>query len=119
MMLGAIIFYENQGSPYGIWHRSDTATLMEECRKDIFEPNGFISTRMYEKEGIKPSIYECDYPLNHSNVLAEWVKGYGIVCMLGQADSNRITRLLWQYDDGDNIPEEKELKYITFFKLNR
>ena len=43
LLLGAIIFYENQETPFGTWRRSDGATLMEECRKDIFEPNGFIT----------------------------------------------------------------------------
>ncbi|HEC76133.1 MAG TPA: hypothetical protein ENI33_02595 [Thermoplasmatales archaeon] len=117
LLLGAIIFYENQSQAGYKLHRSDGATLMEECRKDIFEPNGLLCTTMYEKKGIRPSIYEYDYPLNHSNVLSEWKKGYGIVNMLGHASNVQIDRLVWDHDDGNNIPEYPgELKYIPFLR---
>ncbi|KAA0002868.1 MAG: hypothetical protein FE048_02890 [Thermoplasmata archaeon] len=119
LLLGAIIFYENQTQVGYKWHRSDGATLMEECRNDIFEPNGFLFTRMYEEEGIKPSTYEYDYPLNRSNVLSEWKKGYGIVNMLGHANNIQIDRLVWDHDDGDNVPEyPEELKYIAFLRYS-
>ncbi|RLF38572.1 MAG: hypothetical protein DRN12_08235 [Thermoplasmata archaeon] len=117
LLLAAIIFYENQTMVGYKWHRSDGATLMEKCRNDIFEPNGFNSTSMYEKEGIRPSIYKYDYPINHSNVLSEWKKGYGIVNMLGHASNLQIGRLVWNYDDGNNVPEyPEEVEYIDFLQ---
>ena len=117
-MLGSIIYYENLEAFNWTYERSDGATLMEECRIDIFEPNGFSCVRMYEKEGIRPSTYECEYPLTRSNVLLEWTKGYGIVNILGHADERHITRFIWNHDDGDNIPEFAggELSYIDFLR---
>jgi hypothetical protein len=119
LLPGAVIFYENQEGAGYTWERSDGATLMEECRLDIFEPNGFLCTRMYEIEGIRPSTYEYDIPLTHENVKSEWVNNYGIVDMLGHASNTKITRLVWEEDDGDNIPEYPgELDYINFLTIS-
>ncbi len=119
LLIGAIIFYENQSHMNHVWHRSDGATLMEECREDIFEPNGFNITRLYEKEGLKPSIYECEHPLNRSNVLSEWRGDYGIINLLGHANNREVDRLIWRYDDGDNIPEYPgELEYEMFLQYS-
>jgi hypothetical protein len=115
-LLAAIIYYENQETESGLRSRSDGATLMEACRTDFFEPNGFTATRMYEAEGISPSIYDYDYPLNHSNVLSEWTKGYGIINMIGHADNMIVLRSVWDHDDGDNIAEPTELEYIRFLR---
>jgi len=89
---------------------------MEECRNDIFEPNDCICARMYETEGIRPSTYHYEYPLDRSNVLSEWTNNYGIVNMLGHSNERSATRFIWDHDDGDNIPEisEGELIYKDF-----
>lgn len=115
LLLGSIIYYENLEAFNWTYARSDGATLMEECRIDIFEPNGFSCVRMYEQEGIRPSTYEYEYPLTRSNVLSEWTKGYGIVNLLGHANNRVVTRFLWNHDDGDNIPEFEggELTYVN------
>jgi len=118
LLAGAVIFYKNMEASGYTWERSDGATLMEECRLDIFEPNGYSCTRMYEEEGLRPSIYEYDIPLAKENVLIEWTKNYGIVDMLGHASNTKITRLVWTEDDGDNIPEYPgELDYTTFLSI--
>ena len=44
LLPGAVIFYENQEASGYTWQRSDGATLMEECRLDIFEPNEYSCT---------------------------------------------------------------------------
>lgn len=118
LLLGSIIYYENMEAFNHVYERSDGATLMELCRTDIFEPNNFSCTTMYEKEGIRPSLYQCDYPLEYATVLSEWTKGYGIVNMLGHASEKIITRFIWSKDDGDNIPEmsNNELYYRDFLR---
>ena len=113
LLLGAIIYYNNYEAYEWIYERSDGATLMEECRNDIFEPNGFSCVRMYETEGIRPSIYTYEYPLDRLNVLSEWGNGYGIVNMLGHANERFIQRFIWDHDDGDNIPEYSEGELIS------
>jgi hypothetical protein len=85
LSLASIIYYENLTAFNWTYARSDGATLMEKCRTDILEPNGYTTVRMYEKEGIRPSTYACEYPISHENVLTEWTKGYGLVNMLGHA----------------------------------
>ncbi len=118
LLLGSIIYYENLEAFNWTYERSDGATLMEECRLDIFEPNGFSCVRMYEQEGIRPSTYECEYPLTRSNAISEWTKGYRIVNILGHANNRYITRFIWNHDDGDNIPEFEggELTYIDLLR---
>ena len=118
LLLGAVIYYQGLEAFEWVYDRSDGATVMEECRNDIFDPNGFSCIRMYETEGLRPTTYLYDFPLNRSNVLSEWKKGYGIVNMLGHANERYVSRFIWDYDDGDNIPElsEGELIYIDFLK---
>jgi len=119
LLLGAVIFYENQDASGYIWERSDGATLMEEVRRDLFEPHSYQCMRMYEEEGIRPTTYDYDKALTRENVLAEWTNGYGIVDMLGHAGNTLITRLVWTEDDGDNIPEYPgELEYPPFLRIS-
>jgi hypothetical protein len=118
LSLASIIYYEKFTAFNWTYARSDGATLMEKCRTDILEPNGFSTVRMYEKEGLRPSTYTCEYPISHQNVLMEWTKGYGLVHMLGHASEFITTQFIWDHDDGDNIPEQtgNELKYVDFLR---
>jgi len=113
LLLGAISYYQGLEAYGWVYDRSDCATIMEECRIDIFDPEDFNSVRMYEAEGIRPSTYNYEYPLEHSNVLSEWTNNYAIVNMIGHSNENRAARWIWDHDDGDNIPEvgEGELIY--------
>ena len=117
LLAGAMLYYDKYTDEWGEWHRIDAATLMEKCWNDIFKPNGFTSTKLYEKEGIKPSIYQCDYPLNHSNVLAHW-KEHGIVNVFGHGNNLIVARLVWTHDNGDNIPQDNELSTPTVLRAN-
>jgi Phr family secreted Rap phosphatase inhibitor len=118
LSLASIIYYENMTAFNWTYARSDGATLMEKCKSDILEPHGYLTVRMYEKEGIRPSTYTCEYPISHKNVLTEWIKGYGLVNMLGHASEYVTTQFIWDHDDGDNIPEqtEGELQYVDFLR---
>jgi hypothetical protein len=118
LLLGSILYYENLEANNHIYNRSDGATLMEECRTDIFEPMDFNCYRMYETEGLRPSTYDFDLPLNYSNVLTEWIKDYSIVNMVGHANQGSIARYIWHRDDGNNIPEinNNELLYRYFLQ---
>ena len=105
LLLGAISYYQGLESYGWVYDRSDCATLMEECRIDIFEPEDFNCIRMYEAEGLRPSTYNYEYPLEHSNVLSEWKNNYAIVNMVGHSNENLAARWIWDNDDGNNIPE--------------
>jgi hypothetical protein len=119
LSLAAIIYYENMTAFNWTYERSDGATLTEECWNDIFQPEGYTHVCMYEKDGIRPSTYECDFPLTHENVRSEWTNGYGIVNMLGHSLEMKVSRFIWDHDDGDEIPEFEggELIYIDFLRF--
>jgi len=119
LSLAAIIYYQNMTSFNWTYARSDGATLMEECWTDIFQPQGYTHVCMYENEGISPSTYPYDYPLTQQNVVSQWTQGYGIVNMIGHSSETKVTRLIWNFDDGDNIPEFSagELIYRDFLRF--
>lgn len=112
LMLAAISYYQGLESFGWTYDRSDCATIMEECLIDIFEPKGFNCVRMYEAEGLRPSLYNYEYPLEHLNVLSEWRKNYSIVNMIGHSNENLAARWIWDHDDGDNIPEVEKGELI-------
>jgi len=112
LLLGAISYYQGLESYGWVYDRSDCATIMEECRIDIFDPEDFNYVRMYEAEGLRPSTYNYEYPLEHSNVLSEWTNNYAIVNMVGHSNENLAARWIWDHDDGDNIPEVDEGELI-------
>ena len=113
LLLGAIIYYQGLEAYGWVYDRSDGATIMEECRIDIFDPEDFNYVRMYEAEGLRPSTYNYEYPLEHSNVLSEWTNNYAIVNMVGHSNENLAGRWIWDHDDGDNIPEVGEGELIS------
>jgi hypothetical protein len=108
LLLGAISYYQGLVSNGWVYDRSDLATIMEKCKIDIFDPEDFTCVRMYEAEGLQPSTYDYEYPLEHSNVLTEWKNNYAIVNMIGHSNENFAARWIWDHDDGDNIPEVEE-----------
>ncbi|MHC1625152.1 MAG: C25 family cysteine peptidase [Methermicoccaceae archaeon] len=114
LLLGAIINYENEDGEEQ--PETDGANGMEECRNDIFIPNGYICTTMYEKNGLKPSQHNCDYPLTHENVLTEWKKGYGIVNWWAHGTLRASSRKVWENDDGDSVPERDEISWPKFIE---
>ena len=108
----AIANYENEdnsGNP-----RTDFATLMEELWNDVYNPNGFSQTTMYEKAGLSPSTYSCDYDLTKENVITYWPDGYGIVSLDGHGNAGGVYRKIWESDDGDGVPEGDEMDSIAF-----
>ncbi len=120
LLLGAISYYQGLESHGWVYNRSDCATLMEECRLDIFDPEDFNCTRMYEAEGLRPSTYTYEYPLEHTNVLSEYTNNYAIINMVGHSNENLAARWIWDWDDGDNIPEiaEGELRYKDILNIH-
>ncbi len=123
LLLGFMQEYENHtgGGEYG---RVDNAEEMELLKNNIFIPNDFICTTMYEKGGISPSNHSCDYPLSHENVVNQWKTGYGFVNWVGHSGTVKAYSLIWNKDNGNGIPEVEEVeqnvcvKSVDSFKLN-
>jgi len=74
---------------------------------------------MYEAQGLRPSTYTYNFPLEHSNVLSEYKNNYAIVNMVGHSNEKLSARWIWDWDDGDNIPEvnQGELSYKDILNI--
>ena len=113
LLCGSILNYANED--YSDWPKTDDATVMKELEDDIFQPNGFSCITMYEKEGLDPSSYSCDYGLTSENVLAIWPNGYGVAALGGHGNYNVVSRKIWESDDGNGVPETYEMLWINYF----
>lgn len=106
----AIANYENEdGNP-----PTDGAELGEQLREWL-EPHGISCFRLYEKEGLAPSLHEPDAPLTRQGLVDEWQGGYGLVVWFGHGTATAACRKVWSEDDGDWVPEEGEMSWPVFF----
>jgi len=98
---------------------NDQGYYMDWLTDKIFDPNGFLVTRLYEKEGLRTCPLECDDAINEKNVIEYWNQGYGIVILSGHGSSLYSTRTVWAFDDGDGIPEsnQSEIKYYNYISI--
>ena len=106
----------------GIWsHKEsncdkiDSASLSESIWNDFLKGRGFQRTTLYEKEGIDPSTFNCDYPLNRENLTKLLLQNsYGIsLISTGWGNANAIDRFVWPKDsNGDGFYESGEGKWI-------
>lgn len=95
---------------------SDSAILMEVMWKDFLQKNNFSRTTFYEKEGVKPSQYSCDYPLIKKNVLEQINKktvGLSVIVSNG-GYMDDLMRRIWKKDSNYNDePDEDEGDWIS------
>lgn len=113
LLLGAMSNYANEDST-GL-PRTDGAVLMEEMISDML--SGWSYTTMYEKEGLDPSSYSCDYPLNWNNVINNWsANDYGVVNWWAHGSYYAARRKWWSGDDGDGLPESGEMSWEVFLQ---
>jgi len=111
MLLGAMSNYANEQPGY---KKTDGASLMEYIKSYILSPGGYDYISMYEKEGINPSLYPCDYPITHENVISRLPDGYGLLTWWAHGGPTSAARKTWITDDGDGIPEDSEMRWENF-----
>ncbi|MGB9809676.1 MAG: C25 family cysteine peptidase, partial [Caldanaerobacter sp.] len=99
----------------------DLAEEGEWLIENIFKPAGFNVTTLYEKEGSKPSLYNCTAPLNNENFIT-YFPGNDIVITTGE---NGINREVWYDYNGDGQVQEydysvakSELKFPPILSLD-
>ena len=113
LLLGAMSNYANEdfsGLP-----RTDGAVLMETMISNML--TGWSYTTMYEKEGLNPCPYACDYPLTYANVTSNWFSNdYGIVNWWAHGGYYDAWRKWWGWDDGNGVPEGSEMYWNPFFE---
>lgn len=113
LLIGAMSNYANEN--FSGFPRTDGANLMEEMIPDMLA--GWTYTTMYEKEGLDPCPYSCDYPVSSANVVTNWsANDYGIVNWWAHGGTDAAWRKWWEYDDGDGVPEGHEMYWEPFFE---
>jgi len=110
---GAILFYENQD--YDSFPVVDGATCMDVMETDLM--SGLTVSHYSERAGLEPSIY--DWPaLSEVAFYTDWQSGqYGIVNWAGHGSACGASRLLWEYDDGDSVPETDGSDVISHIRF--
>jgi len=100
------------------WNGANPAwcIYLELYTKKFLINSGFSCTTLYEKEGLHHISTICDYPLNKNNVIQQWKNGYGLIIWGSHGSSEAAWRVIWDHDDGDNIAEDNEKKWIPFIE---
>ncbi|HEC82487.1 MAG TPA: hypothetical protein ENI53_01195 [Thermoplasmatales archaeon] len=108
---GAILFFENQdnsGYPF-----VDGARGLDEIEKDFMD--GWEISHYSEQEGLMPSLYQWN-GLNEWAFTNDWRNNkYAIVNWEGHGAPSGVSRLIWEWDDGDYMPESGEIRQPSFF----
>lgn len=92
---------------------TDSAVLGEKMWKNYLEKNGFSRTRLFEDEGLRPSEFDMDYPLNEDELVKQLNKNsFGLSCLVSNGGwMNALLRKVWvddkNYNDNPD-PDESE-----------
>ncbi len=115
LLLGAFSNFENENN--NGWPDCDGAVLMETIKDSLLA--GWAYTRMYEEEGLCPSVHDHEIGLTLANVVAEWSTGnYAITNWSGHGNSYGAYRKYWAWDDGDSVPEWFEIAGESFIDMD-
>jgi hypothetical protein len=98
---GAILFFENQN--HGDYPFIDGATCLDSIETGLMD--GYSITHFSEQEGIVHSPF--DWPaLTESSFTSTWGNGqYAVVNWSGHGWCDGAYRTVWEWDDGDGVPE--------------
>jgi hypothetical protein len=115
LLLGAFSNFANENGSG--WPSCDGAVLMENMKDSLL--SGWTCMRLYEDEGVCPSQWPHEQSLTESNVVAEWSSGqYAVTNWSGHGNSSGAYRKIWEYDDGDSIPEWNEIGSEAFMFIS-
>jgi hypothetical protein len=114
---GAIIQFANQNN--GPYPTVDGATPLAYIEADLM--SGWTVSRYAELEGLEPSEYPWP-PLSLEAFSIDWRTGYyGVVNWYGHGSAAGAYRTVWQWDDGDGVPEtdgSDGMSYPPFIDLS-
>ncbi|OYT53588.1 MAG: hypothetical protein B6U76_08335 [Desulfurococcales archaeon ex4484_217_2] len=111
LLAAAISKYENEDDKG--YPKTDDAAALEAVREDFLCPYTYI--RLYEDEGLDPSIYPHEAPLTYDNY-NYYYSSYGVyvVIEMGHGSPTKHWRKVWSYDDGDGVPESSEMEWYEY-----
>ncbi len=102
---GCILFFENEnhsGYPF-----CDGARLQYQIETDVM--SGWTTSHYSEQAGLQKSLWQ--WPaISESAFTSDWRVGrYGVVNWSGHGGPHGVGRSIWQWDDGDGVPESPEI----------
>ncbi len=107
---GAFYYFtneDNSGNP-----AMDAARALNIIEQDLM--GGLTITHFSEQEGLEKSAYNWS-ALNQNAFIGAWRDGtFGIVNWGSHAYMNRAARKVWDWDDGDGVPESHEIIWPDF-----
>ncbi|MFH1679239.1 MAG: C25 family cysteine peptidase [Candidatus Eisenbacteria bacterium] len=110
LLAGAILFFENQnhgGGPF-----VDGATCLDSIERGLM--SGWNVTHQCEAAGLVSSSFSWS-PLTEAGFTNAWRTGeYAIVNWSGHGWPDGAYRTVWEWDDGDGVPESGELNSYQF-----
>lgn len=110
LMGGAMLFYANEDHNEEIDFDIDGARLVDFIEKDLM--NGWYISHYCEHEGLSPSVYPFD-PLTEQAFTADWRNNqHAVVNWAAHGAPASIGRVIWDWDDGDGIPEHENGELI-------
>lgn len=113
LLVGAMSSFEKENNSSYYYRDTDGAALMEIMKNSIFSE--MQTTTLYEKAGVSPSAFNCDYPLSNSTLQAAWRSNTpGCLTWWAHGNAKSAFRKYWRSDNGNNIPENTELMLETF-----
>lgn len=113
LLFGAFSNFENEEGSGDA--RCDNAYLMEDLKDKVFTPNGYLTTCLYEKQGLQSSIFQSDLSLNKENAISELQNKYGIITWGSHGSSEGSYRRWWATDaNADRIPNLNEIRCEYF-----
>jgi len=103
LQAGSMLFYKNQDRQYEIDHDIDGASCLYAIEEEIM--GGWTISHYSEQEGLSPSKYNWD-AISEPDFTSDWRNGkYAVVNWAGHGSSTGVGRTIWDWDDGDGIPE--------------
>ena len=109
-----ILFFENQN--YSGYPFIDGASVIDSIEIGLMD--GWNITHMSEQFGIVTSLF--DWPAVSEGVfINHWRNGqYAVVNWSGHGWSNSVSRSVWEWDDGDGVPESGSGEFYNLSLLN-
>ena len=101
---GAILFFENQD--YEDYPFCDGARLLDQIESDLM--SGWSISHYSEQSGLRTSDYDWP-PISEAAFTSDWRQNqYAVVNWSGHGGPHAVGRTVWQWDDGDGVPESFE-----------